>query len=309
MGKYKFGVVGIGPSGAILAAHLAAAGEDVAIVDIKYSHMTAIRERGLHLTGEADQIARFNKTHTSISMLKQYEIDVLFIATKTFSLRSVLREIRDVYHDGMKIVCYQNGVDNEDMIAERFRPEAALRVVINHAGNVTDDGVVRMTFFHKPNFIGCLSKESEKITKDVAKILTAAGLDTEYAPDIKFREWEKAIFHTALAPVSALTGQTMKEAMSLPETRELVEVLLREAIAVAEARGIDLGKGFYEKGIRYLGTAGDHKPSMRVDIEEGSETEIDFITGKIVEHAEKTEAGCPINLALYNLVKGMETKL
>lgn len=309
MGKYLFGVIGMGPSGAILAGHLAANGEDVVIVDIKYDHMNAIRQKGLHLTGLEDMIVKFDKSHTSVPMLKKYPIDILFIVTKASTLRPVLREIRGIYREGMKIVCYQNGVDNEEEISKRFGPEAALRVVINHAGNVIEDGVVKVTFFHKPNFIGCLSKETVPIAKDIAKILTKTGLDTEFTPDIKLREWEKAIFHTALAPISAVTGQTMKEVMNLPETRELVDSLLKEAIEVAEANGVKLGKGFYEKGIRYLGTAGDHKPSMRVDIEEGRPTEIDYITGKVVEYGEKTEACCPLNLTLYNLVKGLEMKL
>ena len=63
MGKYKFGVIGVGPTGAILAGHLAAKGEDVVIVDIKYDHMTAIRQHGLHLTGLADLIVKFDKSH------------------------------------------------------------------------------------------------------------------------------------------------------------------------------------------------------------------------------------------------------
>lgn len=309
MGKFKFGVIGIGPSGAILSSHLAAKGEDVAIVDLKYDHMTAIRNHGLKLTGIYDLKVRFDKTHTSITKLKQYDLDVIFICTKSFSLRTVLHELTDIYQDKMKIVCFQNGLDNEEMIADRFGPEAALRVVINHAGNVIDHGVIKVTFFHKPNYIGCLSKESEKITKEIAKVMTAAGMDTDYTPDIKFREWEKTIFHTALAPITAVTGQTMKDVMTLPETRELVDGLLCEAIAVAEARGIKLGNGFYEKGIRYLGTAGNHKPSMRVDIEDGIQTEIDFITGKVIEHAEKAGVKCPLNLTLYNLVKGREMKL
>jgi 2-dehydropantoate 2-reductase len=309
MGKYKFGVIGVGPTGAILAGYLAAKGEDVVIVDIKYDHMTAIRKNGLHLTGMADMIVRFDKTHTSVPMLKKYDLDILFVATKTYSLRPVLHEIRGVFRNGMKIVCYQNGVDNEEEVVERFGPEAAIRMVVNHAGNLLDNGVIKMTFFHKPNYIGCSSPESVETAREIAKIMTSCGLDTEFTDDIKFREWEKTIFNTALAPISALTGQTMKEVMTQPETRELVDILLREAIYVAEANGVNLGENFYEKGIYYLGTAGNHKPSMRIDIEEGHQTEIDFITGKIVERGEKTEKGCPVNQTLYNLIKGLEVKI
>ncbi len=308
MEKYKFGVIGMGPSGAILAAHLAAEGHDVAVVDIKFEHIEAIKKRGLRLTGMVDMITKFPHAYSSVSLLKDHKLDVIFIATKTFSLRPVLREIRGIYREGMRIVCYQNGIDNEDLVAERFNPEAALRIVVNHAGNVIDNGVVKMTFFHKPNYIGAVSDDSVKTAKDIAKVMTASGLETEYTTKIKYYEWRKAIFNTALAPISAVTGQTMKEVMVLPETRELVESLLREAIAVAEARGVKLGKNFFEEGLRYLGTAGNHRPSMRIDIEEGRQTEIDFITGKIVEYGELFDSCCPINLALYNLVKGLEMK-
>jgi len=43
------------------------------------------------------------------------------------------------------------------------------------------------------------------------------------------------------------------------------------------------GWGFYPYGMAYMKTAGDHKPSMLIDIEMKRRTEIDFINGKFVK--------------------------
>jgi len=38
MDKYRFGIVGVGPVGSIMAAHLAKAGHNVTLVDILKEH-------------------------------------------------------------------------------------------------------------------------------------------------------------------------------------------------------------------------------------------------------------------------------
>jgi 2-dehydropantoate 2-reductase len=137
--------------------------------------------------------------------------------------------------------------------------------------------------------------------------MTDAGLDTELVPDIKMYEWQKSILNAALAPLTAVTGQTMSEALALPETEELAEQLLREGIAVAKALGYDYGDGFFDSAMEYLHSAGNHKPSMRFDVEAGKRTEIDVITGKIVEHGKRLGVPVAANMALYAAVKGLES--
>jgi 2-dehydropantoate 2-reductase len=303
----KYGIVGVGPSGGILAAFLAANREDVAVADVLKSHAGAIRKNGLKLTGMKNMTVKLNHVFDSIADLASYDPDVIFICTKTTVLAPVVKDVRAIHRPGRKVVCYQNGIENECVISDAVGEEDTIRVVINHAGTFPGDGVINMTFFHKPNYIGAVSKKSADFAARLAKSMTDAGLDTELVPDIKMYEWQKSILNAALAPLTAVTGQTMSEALALPETEELAEQLLREGIAVAKALGYDYGDGFFDSAMEYWHSAGNHKPSMRFDVEAGKRTEIDVITGKIVEHGKRLGVPVAANMALYAAVKGLES--
>jgi 2-dehydropantoate 2-reductase len=100
----------------------------------------------------------------------------------------------------------------------------------------------------------------------------------------------------------------MKEAMAHPDTLEIIEQIIFEAIEVAKAEEIKLGENFVKLCIRYLKNAGDHFPSLAVDLIAGRETEIDYMNGKIVEYGRKHYIRTPLNLTFTNLVKAISDK-
>ena len=77
---------------------------------------------------------------------------------------------------------------------------------------------------------------------------------------------------------------------------------------MARANEISLGWDYYPYCTEYLRTAGDHKPSMLIDIEMKRRTEVDFINGKIVEYGEQAGVETPYNRTLRGLVKALEPK-
>jgi 2-dehydropantoate 2-reductase len=109
-------------------------------------------------------------------------------------------------------------------------------------------------------------------------------------------------------PVCAATGLTMAQAMNDPIVLQIIEALLKECITVARANEIELGWNYFPRGIEYLRTAGDHKPSMLVDIENRRRTEIDFMNGKFVEYGRQAGIETPYNKTLRALVKALEPK-
>jgi 2-dehydropantoate 2-reductase len=303
----QIAVIGAGPVGGILGAHLARAGHYVVLCDILKGHLDAIREKGLAITGASEITAECERVAYDISELANFpEVDTIVICTKASIMPRIVPQIAKVAQPGARFICNQNGLDNEDFVAETFGPDNVLRIVPNYAGSRTGEGEIWMSFFNPPNYIGAMTAKGEPLARQIAAMMTEAGLETQFTAEVKKYEWEKAILNAALNPVCALTRKRMKDMMDFAPTESLVVELLREGVEVAEAAGVTFDQGFLEQGLQYLKKAGYHKPSMLQDIERGALTEIDWINAKIVEHARAHGLKAPYNSTIAALVKGLE---
>lgn len=305
-------VIGVGPVGSILSAHLLREGIDVILVDILKERLLAMKKKGLMVKDPKNQITgnfvEFPKKFLFSPKKIEEKPDLIFICVKTYCLMDVVSEISDIFSSPPKVVVFQNGLDNEEQVAKVLGKENVLRCIINYAGKMVSDKEVEITFFNRPNYIGVMDSGNIPLAQEIAEILTRSGLETEYTDDIKKHEWEKAILNACLASVSTITGLTMKEVMDSTPLREIVEKLLLEGVKVAQETGVKFSDNFYELGLSYLSKGGYHKPSMLVDIEKRGKTEIDFLNSKIVEYGEKLNIPVPYNLTVTAMIKGLEQK-
>ena len=305
----KIAIIGVGPVGGILGAHLARSGHYVVLCDILKDHLDAIKERGLTITGVSEITAKCERLAYSIPELSDFpEIDTFVICTKASALPRIVPQIAETARPGARFICNQNGLDNEEYLAETLGPDSVLRMVPNYAGSPTGDAEIWMSFFNRPNYIGAMTPQGEPYARQMAAVMTEAGIETQFTTDLKRYEWEKTLLNACNNPVCALTRKRMKEVMDFAPTESLVEDLLREGIEVAEAVGVTFDKGFFENGIQHLKTVGYHKPSMLQDVERGAMTEIDWLNGKIIEHAHAHGLKAPNHAVIARLVKGLEVK-
>lgn len=309
--KPTIGIIGLGPVGSILAAHLAESGIDVVAEDILEKLLSKVRRNGLNISGITELTATIDRTATSISELAEFDPSITFIATKASVLKHILPELKQIYTPEMKIVSFQNGLDNERFIAEKLGIDTTYRVVINYAGSAISPGNVRMNWFQPPNYVGAFQKgryTTDETTGYIASIMTASGLETKEAPDIKEHTWEKTIKNSALFSVCAVTGQTMKEAMEFKHTRNIAVKMLEEGLRVARADGYDFGPKALNQFTSYLKKGGAHKPSLLVDIENKRPTEVDFVSGVIARYGEIYGIPTPLNSTFTGLLKALENR-
>lgn len=304
-------VIGLGPVGSILAAHLANSKVNVVVQDAMPHIRQKVKQDGITVSGVAKLTAKIDKIAESIPRLVEFDPEIVFIVTKACYLKDVLPEIKKIYTPKLKVVSFQNGLGNEQVIAEGLGIKEAYRVVINYAGNLVHPGHAMMNWFQPPNYVGALHDGSytlDATTKKIADLLTAAGLKTEEAPNIKSHVWEKVILNAALCSICGITGQTMKEAMEYPSTRKLAVQVLEEGLNVARADGADFGAGALDKFTAYLEKGGAHKPSMLIDVENKRPTEVDFLSGAIARHGQKHNVPTPANSILTDLLKAIENQ-
>jgi len=306
MEKHTIAVVGIGATGAVLAAALLRNQPEALLVDPQPGLEEALRRNGIRVSGEINYQVPVDQVLSRIGDLKNHRPQIVFLATKTFHLPKVLDELEEVFTPGMKIISTHNGLGTEDLIAERFGAAAAFRMSLNYGVSLKGPGQVAAAFFNRPNHLGGLVPENRELGLGLADQLTAGGLDTAYVEDIKRFVWKKMIMKCTMASICAVTDRTIQGALQFPPTREIADACFQEVLAVAKAKGYDLGDDYLQQALTYLEKVGVHKDSMCQDLVNRTRTEIDFLGGKVVEYGRETGIPTPYYTVMANLVKALE---
>jgi 2-dehydropantoate 2-reductase len=306
MNEPRAAVVGIGATGAVLAASLLARQPETVLVDPAPGLEEVLEKEGIRVSGVMDLQAPVEHFEDGIEKLEAYDPDPVYVSTKTFHLPGVLDALEKAVRPGTRIVSTHNGLGTEDLIAERFGPEAAFRMSLNYGVALKGPGRVEMAFFNPPNHLGALVPENREAGLRMAEAISAGGLETEFVDDIRLHVWKKMIMKCTMASICAVTDRTIQGALAFPPTREIAEGCFREILAVAKAKGYDLGEDYLEQAMAYLERVGVHRDSMCVDVANKTRTEIDFLGGKVVEYGKETGVPTPFYTVMTNLVKELE---
>ena len=306
MGQYNIAVVGVGATGTVLAAALLGKYPETVLVGRNPGAGARLSAQGIRVSGVINYQLPVKNYISHIRELKNLNPDLIFLATKTFHLEPILKELEDVYRPGIKIISTQNGLGTEDLIASKFGEDSVLRMSLNYGASLKGIGEAETAFFNPPNHLGTLVPQNSDLAMDIATMLTEGGLDTDFVDDIKFYVWKKMIMKCTMASICAVTNKTIKDALDFPSTREVADACFQEAIAVAKAMGYDFGPEYLEQALAYLAKVGVHRDSMCFDIDNKAPTEIDFLGAKIVEYARQKGIATPFYVTITNMVKAIE---
>jgi len=304
----KFAVIGAGPVGSIVAAFLAKNGYDVTLCDILAELLAPALDPGITIEGAENLVQPVTRVCQAVDEIADNPPDVIIITVKANALPLIVSAIEGFYQEGMSVVSWQNGIDTELEISKTLGNKASMRAVVNYGCGLKAPGHVIMPFHHPPHYIQELDPDSKDAAIAIAKALSQSALETAHTDQIISMVWRKAVMNACMNPVCAVTGLTMAQAMGDPIVFNIVDSLVKECIKVARANEIDLGWDFYPHAIAYMRNAGNHKPSMLMDIENNRRTEIDYINGKFVEYGERAGIETPYNITLRSLVKGLESR-
>jgi len=304
----SFAVIGAGPVGCIVAAFLARGGYEVTLCDVIPDLLAPALDPGIIIEGAENLQQKVTRTCTDIDELADHDVDAIFITVKANALPLIASAIEGFYHEGLYVVSWQNGIDTELVLADTLGRRPVMRAVVNYGCGLKGPAHVIMPFHHPPHYLQELDAESRSQALTVAQCLSGCGLTCEHTERIVAMVWRKTVMNAAMNPVCAVTGLTMSRAMNDPIVYQIVDGLVKECLTVARANEIFLGWDYYRQAMDYMRNAGDHKPSMLMDIEAGRRTEIDFMNGKFVEYGSRANVETPYNRTLWALVKGLESK-
>jgi 2-dehydropantoate 2-reductase len=299
----RVAVLGCGAIGSLYAAHLARVpGVEVWAVDPWREHVEAIESGGLTVTGRAAFTAPVH-ARTSAAELPPCRLGI--VATKSSHTRDAVAAARGAL-SGAAVVSVQNGVGNEELIAEIV--PRVIRGTIVTAGAVTAPGTVR---YDAPGDSWIGPFEPRPASADeielLARLLNEGGLRTHAVADARGPQWTKVVFNAATSPLAALTGLTVGRVCTDPALRTQVGILIAEAQAVCAAAGIALTRDPAEAVEEAIREAFGHKPSMLQDVLARRPTEIDVLNGGIADEGRRVGVATPAHDAMVALVHGLES--
>jgi len=201
MGLHRMAIVGVGATGTVLAAAILSKYPETVLVGRKPGAGDTLLSKGLRVSGAISYQSPIKNFVSQIKELNHLNPDLIFLATKTFHLDQILKELEDVYRPGVKIISTQNGLGTEDLIASKLGTEAVFRMSLNFGVSLKRPGEAETAFFNRPNYIGCLTEENRDLGIQIATLLSDCGLDTDFVDDIKFHVWKKMVMKCTMASI------------------------------------------------------------------------------------------------------------
>ena len=299
-------IVGAGGMGALFGSILSENGLDVVLIDPNREHVESIESNGLKIEGfGGNRTVRIPATSDASEL---ESANLLFFQCKAQGTRDASRSIRHLLHENSVCISFQNGLGNEEVIAEEVGADKVLGGLTAMAGLLLGPGRIR-DFSRVPSYIGEMHGGTSERVASIAEKLTFSGLETHTSEDIFHEIWKKLLGNISMSAVSGLTNLTSATIMSIPELKPVCLQAMEEAFKVAVASGISLDREAVLRGMELIsqsGGTGDNKSSLCVDLLNHRETEVDSIYGGVIKLAEEKGIRTPTLKVLHALVKGVE---
>jgi 2-dehydropantoate 2-reductase len=303
----KVAVIGAGAMGSLFGGLLCEGGLDVTLLDVNAEHVAEIRKNGLKITGfGGDRCVKSIRATTDPSEIGR--ADVVLVQCKARVTREAVRSASEIFGDTTVAISFQNGVGNEEIIAEVVGENRVLGGETAQGSGMVGPGIIRHAG-DLPSHIGEMAGGISDRVSSIANAFTAAGLNTIASENINKDIWKKLMANVAINPISALCNFYVGEIYDVPETKETILEAIEEAYKVAVAEGIELDidetKSVLDN-ITGKGGTSTNRSGMLVDVLNERKTEIDFINGAIVRLGKKHGIPTPVNKTLVAAVKGKE---
>lgn len=291
----RIAILGPGAIGGFLAALLLRAGNEVVCIG-RNEEVEVIVKKGIELDSKVfGKILARPQAFTRLNR----EPDVLFITVKAPYLRESLERIPKEFVSSTVIIPLLNGLGHAEILREYFGPRVAVGMV--GAIEVKSDALGRVVHIspQTPHLELASDKDikRERLEK-IAGMLKSAGLSVSILDREAEVIWRKLVRLNAIATTTAVAQKPVGFVRSDPEWRKKLEACVREGAEVARAEGVEVDPQEVMRQTDNL--PADLTTSLQRDVSKGVPSELDAITGAVLQRAKKYNVPRPIIEDLFN---------
>lgn len=303
--KYRIAVVGSGAIGTYYGGKLAAAGGDVHF--LMRGELSAVREKGLHIVGQEEDVhlASINCYNATAEI---GPADLVLVAVKTTSNVDLPELIRPLLHQRTALLTLQNGLGNEEFLADHFGAERVLGglcfICLTRTSRTT---VERADYGHLS--LGEFNRPPLGRTREIAELFEKADVRCNVVENLALERWRKLVWNIPFNGLSILAGGIdTTTILRDDELHRTTRAVMEEVIEAANRCGYPLERSTAAEQIRRTETMGAYRPSTLLDFELRRPLEIEAIWGEPLRRAAAVGAQTPRLQMLYGLLKTLDRR-
>ena len=278
----------------------------------------AIRKNGIKRTG---LFAHYSFAPDEFEVYEDYDeipknaYNYVFITSKTTAnddISKKLNENREILKKNARIIIFQNGFGNDEPYLRYFSKKEVFSARVITGFTRPERHISEVTVYTEPILIGSLQGENPSELQEIANMITASGIKCELTDEVDKYLWAKMLYNCSLNPLGAILDVNYGKLTENEYTIELMNKIIDEIFNVIKASGYSTLWDSPEeyKDIFYSKLVPDtynHYSSTHQDIQRKIKTEIDSLTGKVIDLGEKNNIDVTTNKIIYNLIKAIES--
>lgn len=301
----RIAVVGAGAMGSVYAGLLAAAGNDVSVVDAWRDHVEAINRAGLRVEGASGDRTVAIRATTDAAELGP--VDLVVLATKAYDVEAAARAARPLLEAETLVLTIQNGLGSADRVAAILGDD---RVAVGIAGgfgaSIQAPGHVHHNGWELVRMGERAGGPTARIER-VAEAWHSAGFRAEASGDMEQAIWEKLVCNVAFSGVCVVLERSIGAVLADPDAWQVAAACAAEAHDIGTSSGVALELADPVAHVRAFGERiPGARPSTLLDFLAGRRSEIGVINGAIPRVAGAIGREAPVNAMVTALVLAKE---
>lgn len=264
-------------------------------------YLLATGERAERLTTKGISVNNevfFPKVYSDPS--QGIHIDLLILAAKTYSMASVVEDMRPLIDADTIILPIENGITTTKLLQGEFPKNRVFHGVVLR----TDaHRMSRRVYYHTLGEMQIGYADNRVVKPEVQEAyerLKELGINVKVYEDMRKAKWRKWMLNTGASQTAVEVQAECGFFGQVEEVRSLMKMLMDEILAVGKAEGVNIDEKDRDEIIEMLiNFPPDKKMSMLQDYEAGRPIEIDEYAGEVVKLGRKHGIPTPANEILY----------
>ncbi|MEB8127467.1 2-dehydropantoate 2-reductase [Staphylococcus succinus] len=307
---YKIAIAGTGAMGGRVGIQMAQAGYDVTLVDEWAEHIERINKEGMSVQTETSTYQYDIKARYPEQVTDTY--DLIIVLTKAMDSEKMIKKLNIAHaiKEDTAILTMMNGLGHDERFANIVPKSQIFLAVTMWTAGLKGPGQLLLEGTGTIELQRSDGHEDQR-TIEINNVFNEAKLNSKISDDVFQSIWSKATLNSVLNPLCTILDKTINQFSQYPNTRQMIEPIIEEIVAVAKARGLELD---FEALVNKIEAAypieaqGLHYPSMHQDLYKGRLTEIDYLNGQIVKYGKKVGIPTPNNEMLTHMIHQLELK-